>query len=342
VALKGGSVEIKTNDLYQGLLNENMSVAAVIWRGGLRGYLNQANEVMKRLLTTVLHVKETHPMIEDFVVADSPSEMTVRLKQCLDNTDDNLFKYESRYQAQHPDGARNADDGAQENECEDDESADVEALRDQFVNELVAADADNSMEDNEDVDDVQDLSGTKNIYDDIESPENVYALFLNVITADWKTLILGNGETIVKAMEAMQLDKREEDDVKKVRAFNTLLGRWFGTKAETKKVEKGIVIERGSIVALDNDGDRRFVVSCVFYLYGSKWHASKKGHDPSWLLNIKEIPRYRLSLREVFVDAMNGVELKPYEQITDGENVCQTYMVVNLAEVKRVFFKIEY
>ena len=103
------------------------------------------------------------------------------------------------------------------------------------MNELVAADADNIMEDNEDVDDVQDLSGTKNIYDDVDSPENVYALFLNVITADWKTLMLGNGEIIVKAMEAMRLDKLEKGDVKKVRAFNTLLGRWFGTKAETKR-----------------------------------------------------------------------------------------------------------
>jgi len=91
VALKGGSVEIKTNELYQGLLDDNMSVATVIWRGGLRGYLNQANEVMKRLLTTVLHVNEIHPMIEPFVVADSLSEMTVRLEQCLNNTDNNLF-----------------------------------------------------------------------------------------------------------------------------------------------------------------------------------------------------------------------------------------------------------
>ena len=84
------------------------------------------------------------------------------------------------------------------------------------------------------------------------------------------------------------------------------------------------------------------MVSCVFYLYGSKWHASKEGNDPSWPLDIKEIPKYHLSLREVFVDAHNGVELKPYKRIIDGENVCRTYMVVNLAEVKRVFLKIEY
>ena len=56
----------------------------------------------------------------------------------------------------------------------------------------------------------------------------------------------------------------------------------------------------------------RFVVSCVFNLYGSKWHASKEGNDPSWPLNMNELPKYHLSLREVFVDAQNGVELKPY------------------------------
>jgi len=84
------------------------------------------------------------------------------------------------------------------------------------------------------------------------------------------------------------------------------------------------------------------LVSCVFNLYGSKWHASKEGNDPTWPLNINELPKYRLSLREVFGDAQNGVDLKPYEQIVDGENVRETYMVVRLAKVNRVFFKIDY
>jgi len=45
-------------------------------------------------------------------------------------------------------------------------------------------------------------------------------------------------------------------------------------------------------------------------------------------------------LREVFVDAQNGVELKPI--VEDGENVRETYMVVRLAKVNRVFIKIDY
>jgi len=32
----------------------------------------------------------------------------------------------------------------------------------------------------------------------------------------------------------------------------------------------------------------------------------EEGNDPSWPLNMNELPKYRLSFREVFVDAQDG------------------------------------
>ena len=48
--------------------------------------------------------------------------------------------------------------------------------------------------------------------------------------------------------------------------------------------------------------------------------ASKEGNDASWQLNTTELPKYRRSLREVVIDAQNGIEFKPYryDDIADG------------------------
>ena len=67
--------------------------------------------------------------------------------------------------------------------------------------------------------------------------------------------------------------------------FKYLNGGWFSFKKEGEIKEKGKVIKRGSVVALDAASKRQFIVIAVFQKARSKWHMSQCKDDPAWLIN---------------------------------------------------------
>mmetsp|Transcript_12748 Transcript_12748/g.16725 ORF Transcript_12748/g.16725 Transcript_12748/m.16725 type:complete len:153 (-) Transcript_12748:77-535(-) len=149
-------------------------------------------------------------------------------------------------------------------------------------------------------------------------------------------------EKLIKAMDKMKLPKREKGDTVGFRKYKSLLQRWFGPKAtDVKKDEKETVIERGSVITLDELTGRRFVVFVVWKVSGTKWHPSKDDDSPSWPLLQKEEKSYRLGVREVLMVAGKEREIEYMSNIVDGGNFRDTFRMMPVKEVKSVIFKVD-
>ena len=63
--------------------------------------------------------------------------------------------------------------------------------------------------------------------------------------------------------------------------------------------EEKKTLERGSIVAFNEDGEKMYVVIDEFKIDGRRYHISQLGNNPAWPLKEEEIRKYRLAVREV-------------------------------------------
>ena len=96
-SLQGGPVKINALPSIFEQAAEG-SVTSQIWKE-LKPILNQTNAGMKDFLTSVVKVKELHPLINKFESVDHhPVELIQRIKLCFEpgKTDDLIYKNEKK------------------------------------------------------------------------------------------------------------------------------------------------------------------------------------------------------------------------------------------------------
>eukprot|EP00957_Ditylum_brightwellii_P105147 8015014-Ditylum_brightwellii.AAC.1 len=143
---------------------------------------------------------------------------------------------------------------------------------------------------------------------------------LDVLTQQSMQQLLENPQVLANAMKEMHLRTREKGSISGKQKFKLLRGRWYGAKREKLK-EKEKTIERGSVVTFDDtEGVKCFVVYDVDKIDVRKWHISPKNDHPAWPINKKESKKYRLTVRELEIDAVQHIWLKPFESNQDGIN----------------------
>jgi hypothetical protein len=305
-------------------------------------------------------VKEFHPLILPYIIADRPTEMATRVQDAINRKNDDHFKKETKI-----DGLIIRNDGDNENdfresiqESRDGNDAVRELnLRKRMIQELIQATQDDTINGNEmDIDNTRvdqmarDLSGLSkpNSAAIADHDHNVFLSFTQVVGITSMKGFLQNPRLIVNSMNNMNMHSRERGSKDGVCKMKTLQGRWFSksVKKDDKKM-KTMQIERGSIVRMFSD--KTFLVFVVWRVDGSKkWFPSVIGDNPSWPVVQADLKKYRLGMREV--TEHEGGEAFAYKQydydarnggVEDGVNVRDSYKKVTLDDISHLCGKVD-
>ena len=113
-----------------------------------------------------------------------------------------------------------------------------------------------------------------------DADSRVFTSFAKVLTSDWN-VFLSTPDIILDSMDLMGMGKRDKGAISNVQKYKSLNGRWFGAKKQNEEKEAQ-TFESGSIVSLEENGEKWFVVRAVFRESGNKWYMSTVVDNPSW------------------------------------------------------------
>jgi hypothetical protein len=338
VKVHAGGVYIETNQTMidaQKVRDNNESVATKIWTD-LMPILNISSTLTRKFLQKVCKVEEVHPFMEEFTVRDTPVTLLHRLEICTKKGDE-IFKKEG-IPDETNDSMTSSLPDYEENVTGTDNFLDDGGLCDDLITNFVDASSNNSSTQSEDEDSIPEKDKIEEIYD--ENPDtNVYLSFTKVMASDSMDKLLKEPNLIVDSMSLMQMGNRDKGSVSNQQKYKSLNGRWFGRNKEKLDEKVQEVIEKGSIVSMDEEGDSWFVVRTVFCISGSKWYMSTKEDNPSWPIDVSKAKKYRLQVSkfQLNVEKDQNIKLFNYNSLLDGTNVRKSVQLVkDINTIKRI------
>ena len=355
------------------------SVTSQIWKE-LKPILNQTNAGMKDFLTSVVKVKELHPLINKFKSEDHhPVELIERIKLCFEpgKTDDLIYKNEKR--PMHPTEKVNRISSVWNEGTMLNPNIDIDGfqndplLRQKREEEMIivakrmvkdVVDANAKMSQNEkgkkkNIDTMsKDADTTSNtaVTNSAEVQDgdsgmkqretitrgSVFAAFTKVIMNTSMISTVSNAEDIVSAMLKMDLGKREKGSKNGECKFKSLLQRWYGgkIKKEDSNKKESEELTRGSIVQIFESTSKMFVVTTV-------WRVDGSGKwFPSLLKDNPSWPLVEAEMKRYRLGLRevrvekNEVHYLHGDEIKDGVNVRDSIRLVSLAEVRSSCYKV--
>ena len=343
VKVHAGHVEIETSlqmiEAQVGI-SDNFNVANHIWVE-LREVLNKSSNLTRTFLQNVCKVQEMHPLMSEFGQEDTPVTVLDRLTRCM-KEGDKMFKKEG------VDAAVDAEEGNTNLDEESVPSApefhDDGGMCDTLLKDILDA-AEKNKKSSTDPASCVPIPDEDIIDEEVhEADSRVFTSFAKVLTSDWNVFLSTPG-IILDSMDLMDMGKRDKGAISNVQKYKSLNGRWFGAKKQNEEKEVQ-TIERGSIVSLEENGEKWFVVRAVFRESGNKWYMSTVVDNPSWPIDPVKGKNYRLIMSMVKINpdedsGGNRIELKNYGDLEDGVNVHASFKCVkDLTTVKRNLLKI--
>ena len=323
----------------RGIIEHNDFVAAKILTD-LKKILNKHKATMINFLKSVCRVSEMHPTMEGFNDTDGTEEVESRLDR-LFKEKDNIFKKNPENKENEYEGNDNVQEGSFELEDNTSDDRYVNVLIEKIIETATVAvnnhELDDTIADSNDETESQTITRVPKEYQVDESVEeedsSIFSSFVKVLTVKNAENLLKQPGKIITTMEKMHLKSREKGSISREQKFKSLTGRWFSLKKE-KLEEKPKVIERGSVITLDENNQNEFLVMAVINIHSTKYHLCPNNDNPAWPIVKKEVDKYRLTIRKV--DVENGdsgghsmVSIKDYASLQDGVNIQETYKLVN-------------